>query len=79
MSLTQAELKAGCTYAIGDIAGTGAYRCCRCHDYVAKLTGPEDQIPPCENCGTLPDVRYEPWNEEAVISHGVDELQYPSV
>jgi hypothetical protein len=60
------------SYAIGDTAGTGSYRCCKCQAYVAVLMGPEDQLPPCENCGSDDDVRYEPIDEDAEQSHGVE-------
>jgi hypothetical protein len=58
------------TFHVGDQPGTGKYRCCKCGNYVAVLIQPADQIPPCENCDSDPDVRYEVDNQEATVSHG---------
>ena len=58
------------TFRIGDQPGTGDYRCLKCGKYVASLLKPEDQIPPCKNCDSAPDVRYEVENREAAVSRG---------
>ena len=58
------------TFAIGDQPGNGSYRCCKCGEYVARLLGPEEQLPPCEKCGSTEDVRYRPEDKEAKQSHG---------
>ena len=58
------------TLSIGDQPGTGNYRCTKCGDFVAELLNPSAQLPPCENCGAEPDVRYEVDNREAAVSHG---------
>lgn len=58
------------TFSIGDQPGNGTYRCTQCKTYVTRLLGPEEQLPPCENCGSNEDVRYQPEDQEAVQSHG---------
>ena len=58
------------TFAVGDQPGTGKYRCCKCGKYVVSLLQPADQIPPCKNCDSAPDVRYRVDNQEASVSHG---------
>lgn len=58
------------TYAIGDQPGNGTYRCCQCGEYMARLLGPEEQLPPCENCGSSDAVRYKTEDREANQSHG---------
>ena len=58
------------TFRVGDQPGTGKYRCCKCGTYVVALIQPADQIPPCKNCDSDPDVRYEVDNQEAAVSHG---------
>jgi DNA-directed RNA polymerase subunit RPC12/RpoP len=58
------------TFAIGDQPGNGSYRCSKCGTYVAQLLSPEEQLPPCENCGSDDDVRYQPEDKEAAQSHG---------
>jgi hypothetical protein len=58
------------TFAIGDQPGNGCYRCCKCGNYIARLLGPEEQLPPCENCGSADDVRYQVEDKEATQSHG---------
>jgi DNA-directed RNA polymerase subunit RPC12/RpoP len=58
------------TYVIGDQPGNGTYRCCQCGKYVARLLSPEEQLPPCENCGSNEHVRYKAEDREAKQSHG---------
>lgn len=58
------------TFGVGDQPGTGKYRCCKCDSYVVALIHPTDQIPPCKNCDSSPDVRFKAENEEATTSHG---------
>jgi DNA-directed RNA polymerase subunit RPC12/RpoP len=58
------------TYSIGDQPGNGTYRCSQCGKYVAKLLSPEEQLPPCENCGSSDHVRYKAEDREAKQSHG---------
>ncbi len=58
------------TFAVGEQPGTGHYRCCKCGEYVVELIKPTDQIPPCENCDSAPDVRYRIEDQEAAESHG---------
>lgn len=60
-------------FAIGEQPGNGCYRCCKCHSYVAQLLGPEEQLPPCEKCGSAEDVRYKAADGEACDSHGPEE------
>jgi hypothetical protein len=60
-------------FAIGEQPGNGCYRCCKCHSYVAQLLGPEEQLPPCEKCGSAGDVRYKAADGEACDSHGPEE------
>lgn len=55
---------------IGEQPGNGCYRCCKCGSYVARLLSPEEQLPPCENCGSAEDVRYQAEDNEASQSHG---------
>jgi DNA-directed RNA polymerase subunit RPC12/RpoP len=57
-------------YAIGEQPGNGAYRCSKCGTYVAQLLSPDEQLPPCEKCGSADDVRYLPEDREATQSHG---------
>ncbi|MDZ4656994.1 MAG: hypothetical protein SH868_05375 [Bythopirellula sp.] len=57
-------------FSIGEQPGNGSYRCSKCGTYVARLLGPEEQLPPCENCGSAKDVRYQVEDEEATQSHG---------
>lgn len=57
-------------YHIGDQPGNGRYRCQSCGEYVAQLLGPEEQLPPCERCGSEGGVTYRADNEEANESHG---------
>lgn len=59
------------TFAIGDSAGTGRYQCCQCGGEIT-LTGPRDQLPPCEKCGTGDAVRYAPVDEQAASSRGIE-------
>jgi DNA-directed RNA polymerase subunit RPC12/RpoP len=54
--------------SIGEMPGAGRYRCVQCHSYVAFLRDPEDQLPPCPNCGVRPCVKYEPFDAVAVMS-----------
>ncbi|MCA9258315.1 MAG: hypothetical protein KDA61_03895 [Planctomycetales bacterium] len=61
------------TFAIGETAGTGAYRCSCCEKYTAVLLGPTDQIPPCEICGNGGEVRFYACDDTAEDSHGVPE------
>ena len=63
------------SFAIGESCGTGQYACTKCGATVT-VTGPTDQLPPCENCGTSPDVRFEPVDEEAQQSHGVEDQDH---
>jgi hypothetical protein len=55
-------------YSIGEQPGNGSYRCCKCGTYVARLLSPEEQLPPCENCGSAEDVQYRPEDKEATQS-----------
>jgi hypothetical protein len=57
-------------FRIGDQPGNGKYRCQKCGTYVATLLHPTEQLPPCKNCDSAPDVRYRAENQEAAISHG---------
>jgi DNA-directed RNA polymerase subunit RPC12/RpoP len=57
-------------FSVGEQPGTGNYRCTNCGQFVAELIQPKDQLPPCENCGANPAVKYEIDNREAAISHG---------
>lgn len=58
------------TLRIGDQPGNGKYRCAKCGKYVATLLHPTEQLPPCKNCNSAPDVRYRADNQEAAASHG---------
>ncbi len=58
-------------FPIAEQPGTGVYRCTKCDDFEVTVTGPEDQLPPCANCGSAPDVLYMPMDENARVSHGV--------
>jgi hypothetical protein len=58
------------TFRIGEQPGTGKYRCVKCGKYVATVLHPAEQLPPCKNCDSAPDVRYEVENHEAAVSHG---------
>ena len=58
------------TYKIGSQPGNGKYLCQRCHKYVAQLLGPEEQLPPCEECGSDDSVEYCAIDKEAYTSHG---------
>lgn len=58
------------SFAIGEQPGNGNYRCCKCRTYVAQLLSPEEQLPPCERCGSAGDVRYQAEGTEAAHSHG---------
>jgi hypothetical protein len=58
------------TFAIGDQPGNGSYRCRKCRIYIATLLSPEEQLPPCERCGSADDVHYQPEDKEATQSHG---------
>jgi DNA-directed RNA polymerase subunit RPC12/RpoP len=58
------------SFSVGEQPGSGEYRCCKCGTYVARLLGPEEQLPPCENCGSADDVRYQAKDNEASQSHG---------
>ncbi|MAT68445.1 MAG: hypothetical protein CMJ58_02875 [Planctomycetaceae bacterium] len=62
------------THAIGESAGTGQYRCCKCGGELT-LTGPRDQLPPCPQCGTGADVRYTPVDGHASTSKGIESQQ----
>ena len=57
-------------FSIGDQPGNGCYRCVKCGQYVARLLGPEEQLPPCEICGSSEGVFYRPEDKEATQSHG---------
>ena len=54
--------------SIGDMPGAGQYRCVHCHSYIAFLRDPEDQLPPCPNCGVRQYVKYEPSDSVAAVS-----------
>ena len=58
------------SFSIGDQPGSGCYRCTNCGKYVARLLGPEEQLPPCENCGSSGGVHYHAEDKEATQSHG---------
>lgn len=58
------------TYAISEQPGSGQYRCQKCQKFVTVLLGPEEQLPPCGNCGSDKAVRYAAEDTEAEISHG---------
>jgi DNA-directed RNA polymerase subunit RPC12/RpoP len=54
--------------SIGEMPGAGRYRCVHCHSYIAFLRDPEDQLPPCPNCGVRQYVKYEPYDAVAAMS-----------
>lgn len=59
------------SHPIGERCGTGTYRCVSCNSFEVLIRDPEDQLPPCDNCGSGPNVRYLPMDENARISGGM--------
>lgn len=45
-------------YKIAESPGTGQFVCQKCGVFRVTVTGPRDQLPPCEKCGHDSDVTY---------------------
>ncbi len=49
-------------YEIGEKPGTGMYQCARCCEWIVVIEDADNPLPPCDQCGSGADVRYQKIN-----------------